>query len=96
MPFLCIVIGLSWADFIAAYSPATRLSRAGMIKATIASSLFISAFALLFAGPDFGVSLLLLLAGAAIALFAARRVASRLALTAASLSFACYLVGAIP
>ncbi|SIR24751.1 hypothetical protein SAMN05880582_108147 [Rhizobium sp. RU20A] len=93
LPLLCIVIGLSWADFWPVYLAPDGVSRVMLLKAAIASSLLLSALALVSAAPDMLTTSLLLLLSLSIAGMAHRRLSSPLSLTAAGASFACYFIG---
>ncbi|SIR37151.1 hypothetical protein SAMN05880582_11160 [Rhizobium sp. RU20A] len=93
LPLLCIVIGLSWADFWPVYRAPESGSRAMLVKAAVASSLFLSALALLSVGTDALTAVLLVAISLAIAGMAHRRLSSPLSLSLASASFACYFIG---
>lgn len=90
---LCIVIGLSWADFYASWQPATALARGMVVRSTIGSALLLSSWALILMTPDMGTTVIVALASAAIGLWARSGIGPNIALFGAAASFAFYLTG---
>lgn len=90
---LCIVLGLSWRDFSAAWRPADAVLSSAAIRMTVASALFLTAVGLVFTAAHLWIGLATTGLGAMIAVVAKNRITSDVALVAAATGFAVYFAG---